>query len=179
MSTRVSDHPHHQQTFHVRLLRLAYPEATNIEAGAHRGRPATGPAPAAGGAAGAPLAVSPVVRPENRQNGGGRDSGTTRDGRFASLAGLPSPKGISFFLVVGDARETRAESRLSSVPGRPILVSLPTPGRAFAVFQEGTTATLVTACSVLAVVLCTACSRPGVVRSSASVEQLYCSLPGT
>ena len=32
------DHPHHQQqtqqTFHVQLLRLAYPDATNIEVGA-------------------------------------------------------------------------------------------------------------------------------------------------
>ena len=32
--------------------RLAYPDATNIEAGSHRVWPATGPAPAAGGAAG-------------------------------------------------------------------------------------------------------------------------------
>ena len=38
--------------FHIQLLRLAYPDATNIEAGAHSVWPATGPAPAAGGAAG-------------------------------------------------------------------------------------------------------------------------------
>ena len=46
------DHPHHQQqtqqTFHFQLLRLAHPDATNTEAGAHRVRRATGPAPAAG-----------------------------------------------------------------------------------------------------------------------------------
>ena len=34
----------------MQLLRLVYPDATNIEAGAQRG-PVTGPAPAAGGAA--------------------------------------------------------------------------------------------------------------------------------
>ena len=43
--TPTPDHPHHQQqtqqTFHVQLLRLAYPETTNIEAVAQR-VPATG-----------------------------------------------------------------------------------------------------------------------------------------
>ena len=37
-----------QQTFHVQLTRLAYPDATNIEAGVHSVWLATGPAGAAG-----------------------------------------------------------------------------------------------------------------------------------
>jgi len=44
--TLTPDHSHHQrqtqQTFHVQLLRLAYPDATNIEAGAHRVWPGEG-----------------------------------------------------------------------------------------------------------------------------------------
>ena len=41
-----------RQTFHVQLHRLAYPDGTNREAGAHSVWPGAGPAPAAGGAAG-------------------------------------------------------------------------------------------------------------------------------
>ena len=50
VTTPTPDHPHHQQTFHVQLLRFAYPDSTNIEAGTHSVWPATEPAPTAGGA---------------------------------------------------------------------------------------------------------------------------------
>ena len=36
------------QTFDVQLLRLAYPDGTNIETGTHSVWPATGPAPESG-----------------------------------------------------------------------------------------------------------------------------------
>ncbi|MAV36747.1 MAG: hypothetical protein CMJ59_14970 [Planctomycetaceae bacterium] len=61
-SLQVFSISHHQQqtqqTFHVRLLRQAYPEATNREADATDAWPGPGPAPAAGGAAGSYFVIS-------------------------------------------------------------------------------------------------------------------------
>ena len=109
MSTRVSDHPHHQQTFHVRLLRLAYPEATNIEAAprAASNRTRTGGRRGGGGT------IGRVARSASRKSAERRGKGLRDDAGRAvcEFGGSSQPKGNKFFSCCrGCARNSRRKS---------------------------------------------------------------------